>query len=188
MPPSNKKDIMNTNSQLSFPRLHNQIERALQKLEVASASIAGCAAVIMMILVALNALMRYFFASPISFQFHLTQYYLLVITTVMALPWGYRKGGAIQIRLLLDKLPASVVDPVMRLGLAVSAAYMLILAWKGYIKFQDALVDNEVVMGVIDWPVAWSWVWVPIGCGLLAVRLAVDATAPKLRHIGKDYE
>jgi hypothetical protein len=50
--------------------------------------------------------------------------------------------------------------------------------------FHKAYVDDEFVMGVIDWPVAWSWVWVPVGCLLLALRLLVDCTAPRLRAIG----
>lgn len=188
MLPSAEENIMSQKSQLALASFHHRIEKGLARIEVISASLAGCAVIVMMALVALNALMRYFFASPISFQYHVTQYYLLVITALMALPWGYRVGGAIQMRLVLDKLPHCVVGPITRLGLAASSAYMLALAWEGYLKFHEALVGNEMIMGVIDWPVAWSWIWVPMGCGLLAIRLVVDATAPKLRHIGNDHE
>lgn len=167
---------------------HARVNQSVAIVERIAATVAGCALLSMMVLVSLNALTRYFFNAPLSFQFHVTQFYLLVSTTMLALPWGYRKGGAIQIRLLLDNIPSPLANLTMRLGLLASAVYLFALAWQGYHQFHIALVENEVVMGVIDWPVAWSWVWIPIGCGLLAVRLLVDATAPTLRPISQSHD
>jgi TRAP-type C4-dicarboxylate transport system permease small subunit len=161
---------------------------ALARIENVAAIGAGCAMVAAMILVSLDAVMRHMFARPLTFQLHLTQYYLLVAMVMLALPWGYRMGGAIQIRLLLANLPQAIAEPVVRTGLLAAAVYLLALAWEAYFVFHDALVDDEVIMGVIDWPVAWSWIWVPIGCGLLAVRLVVDATSARLRPIGSAHD
>ncbi|UEM24493.1 TRAP transporter small permease (plasmid) [Skermanella mucosa] len=172
----------------AFPAFHGRVDQVLARVENVAAVGAGAAAVTAMVLVSLDVIMRYAFASPLTFQMYLTQYYLLVAMVMLALPWGYRTGGAIQIRLLLAALPAPLSDTITRIGLMVSAGYLLAVTWRGWLTFSEALANDEVIMGVIDWPVAWSWIWVPIGCGLLALRLVVDAAAPTLRPIGNAHD
>lgn len=169
---------------MGFARLHGRIDAVLSWAETLAAIAAGLILLSIMALVSLDAILRHVFAAPLTFQLHLTQFYLLVSATMLALAWGYRKGGAIQVRLLLDHIPLRISGPFMRVGLAVSAIYILALAWRAWNVFLKAWLHDEVVMGVIDWPVAWSWVWVPLGCMLLALRLLVDASAPQLRVIG----
>ncbi|WP_157928820.1 TRAP transporter small permease [Pararhizobium haloflavum] len=164
--------------------LHARIDRSLAIVENVAAIGAGAAMLGTMVLVSIDVVMRYVFSNPLTFQLHLVQFYLLVSMLMLALPWGYRNGGAIQIQLLTSVLPDRIVNPMVRIGLIAASVYLGALAYQGYKAFIQALTRGEVVMGVIDWPVAWSWVWIPIGCGLLALRLVVDATAPQLRPIG----
>lgn len=168
--------------------LHSRIDWALSRVEDVAVVIGGIAIVAAMLLVSADALLRYLFAAPLAFQLHVTEFYLLPAALMMALAWGYRNGGTIQIKLLVVVLPDWVVNPLMRVLLAVAAAYMAVLAWRSYFIFARAWNRNEVVMGVLDWPVSLSWVWIPVGCGLLAARLIVEATAPKLRPIGAAHE
>lgn len=167
--------------------IHGRLDQALIWIENVAAVIAGCAALATMVLVTCNAILRHFFASPLTFQHHLTQYYLLVMVTMLGLSWGYRTGGAIQIQLLINRLPALVVGPLIRIGLLASAGYIAAMTWHSYAEFHEAWEQGKLVMGVIDWPVAWSWVWIPLGCGLLALRLFLDATALRLRAIGASH-
>lgn len=167
-----------------FSTIHGYAESVLKKLENLAAVIAGTAVLAIMVLVTSDALLRHVFSAPLTFQYHLTKYYFLVILTMLGLSWGYRTGGAIQIRLLVDVLPHSIAEPMVRIGLLASSAYILVTAWRALLVFDRAWSQNSMVMGVIDWPVAWSWIWVPIGCGLLGIRLFLDATAPRMRRIG----
>ncbi|MEQ9815364.1 MAG: TRAP transporter small permease [Azospirillaceae bacterium] len=168
--------------------IHGRIDWVVSRIEDVCAIVAGCAVVAAMFLVSTDAILRHLFAAPLTFQLHLTEFYLLVMMVLLGISWGYRKGGTIQIKLLLVVLPRRVMEPVIRVGLAVAAVYLLGLAWRGYLVFERAWVEDEVVMGVVNWPVDLSWIWVPLGCGLLAIRLLVDATAPVLRPIGAAHE
>ena len=161
-------------------RLHQAIDHGLRRVETAAVVVAGGTLVIVMVLVSADAVLRRGLGRPLTFQLPLSENYLLVAMVMLALAWGYRRGGTIQVRLLLDLLPKALGDSVMRVGLVASSIYMLLLAWLAWAPFYRAWTHHEVIMGVIDWPVAWSWIWVPIGCGLLGIRLAVDATAPNL--------
>jgi TRAP-type C4-dicarboxylate transport system permease small subunit len=170
-------------------RLHRTIDHGLRRVENAAVVGAGGALVIVMVLVSVDAVLRRGLRRPLTFQLPLSENYLLVALVMLALAWGYRRGGTIQVRLLLDRLPKQVADSLLRVALAVSSIYMITLAWLAWAPFYRAWVNHEVIMGVIDWPVAWSWIWVPLGCGLLGIRLAVDATAsvpPTPGHHGKE--
>ncbi|MEX2630351.1 MAG: TRAP transporter small permease [Tistlia sp.] len=167
---------------------HAWIDRRLAVVETCGAIVAGVVLVAMMLLVSADAILRHAFSAPLTFQLTLTESYLLVAMAMLALPWGYRKGGTIQVRLLLDACPRAFNNVVIRIALLSASAYLAALAWFGWRRFHEAFVEGHVTMGVIDWPVDWSWVWVPIGCGLLSLRVLLDAVAPVLRPIGSDHE
>lgn len=169
---------------MTWAGIHRRADSALRLVENGFAILAGISLCIMAILVTVDVFMRYLFADPLAFQLHLISYYLLVAMFMLALPWGYRNGGAIQIRQLLDALPTGLARWMVRIGLIASFAYMTALAIQGFEGFWSAYVKSEVVMGVIDWPVAWSWVWIPIGCGFLALRVLLDGLAPVPPAIG----
>lgn len=173
---------------MAYAGWHGRIDRILSVIEAGAAVAAGAVLVVVMVLVSLDAILRHAFAAPLTFQLTLTEDYLLVAMVMLALPWGYRTGGAIQVRLLLDACPPRFGAAVVRVGLAAAAVYLASLAWWSWGRFAQAFAADEVKMGVIDWPVDWSWVWVPLGCGLLALRVLLDAAAPALRPIGSDHE
>ena len=162
---------------------HARLDRVLCWVENAAAASAGVALAAAMVLVSCDAILRHFFAAPLTFQFQLTESYLMVFGIMLALPWGYRTGGKIQVLMLLDALGPFLRSVLFRAGLIVSAVYMAVLGWRSFLVAQEAFANHELIMGVIDWPVGWSWIWVPVGCVLLAARLGLDAAAPVLPDI-----
>jgi TRAP-type C4-dicarboxylate transport system permease small subunit len=159
--------------------LHGQLERLFRPIEDLAEIIAGVMAVAAMLLVSADALLRYLFNAPLSFQYHLTENYVMVAMVMMPMAWGFRTGGYVRITGLIQPVPHAGRRLLIRAGLLVSAAYIAALAWVAGIQFLDAYQSDEVEFGVIDWPVAWSWVWVPVGLGLLTLRLLLAAFGPE---------
>jgi TRAP-type C4-dicarboxylate transport system permease small subunit len=151
-------------------QLLNRLARALLLVENSCAVIAAIALIAAVLLVGANAAGRHLFSAPIEFQLELTQTYLLVMLITLALPWGFRQGGFIRITLLAQWLPAQLWQGIYRVGLIFSAIYLGVLGFEAFVVFWEAWQKNHMIMGVIDWPVAWSWIWIPIGCWLLSVR------------------
>jgi TRAP-type C4-dicarboxylate transport system permease small subunit len=162
--------------------LHARLDRSLGWLENAALVVAGAAMVAAMVLTAVDAVARYALNSPLSFQQYLTENYLMVALVNLAFAWGFRTGGYIRIESLLLVLPKPIAMAIMRIGLLAGALFVATLAWMAGAKFVEAYVSNAVQFGEIDWSVSWSWVWVPIGCGLLAARLLLTAFGPE-RHL-----
>ncbi|MCO5157794.1 MAG: TRAP transporter small permease [Aquamicrobium sp.] len=158
--------------------LHALLDRSLCWLENVAAAFAGAIMLLAMVLVSLDALLRYIFGAPLTFQYYLTEKYLMVGMVALSLSWGFRTGGYIRIEGLVQALPRRPRTVILRVGLLLSAGYIAVLAWLGGAYFLSAVRKDEIVMGVIDWPVSWSWIWIPVGCGLLALRLLLIAIGP----------
>ena len=158
-----------------FKRTVGAADRALSAVENVLIVVGGAAIALAMVFVSSDAVMRHLFSAPLTFQYTLTESYLMVMGFSLALPWGYRTGGRIRIQLLLNTMPKGPRILLLRAGNILAAIYLTFICWQALGKTTDAFVKNDLMMGVIDWPVGWSWVWIPIGMFMLVLRLLVDA-------------
>lgn len=157
--------------------VYRRVDHVVRVLEDACAILAGIILLFMMVIVTLDAVGRYAFHAPIAFQYTLTEDYLMVAVVTLALSWGFRTGGFIRITGVTNLLPIGPRVLLFRFGLILSFLYVFALTWSGGAAFYKVWSTGEVRIGVIDWPVYLSWIWVPVGCGLLAARVLLSAFA-----------
>ncbi len=155
--------------------IYRLMDGVLRPIENAAAGIGGVMMLVAMVLMVADAVMRYLFKSPIEIASRLIEHYLLVAMFAMPLAWGFRTGGYIRIVAAVEMLPTALKNFTLRAGLLASSAYVGALAWTSGAHFLEVWRSGEVYVGVIDWSVAWSWIWVPVGLGLLAARLVLIA-------------
>lgn len=160
------------------PGIRGQLGRAYRFVEDTAAVIGGVMMLTAMVLTSLDAILRYTISSPLVFVSYLMQYYLLVGMLTMPMAWGFRTGGYIRISFLAARIPQPSRSIMLRAGMFLSGVYSLLLAWLGGRHYWDVFERGDVQMGVIDWPVSWSWIWVPIGMGLLAIRMFLISVGP----------
>lgn len=167
--------------------LYGLADRFLRALELIAILIAAVMLLATMILISADAGMRYLFKAPLLFQLTLTEDYLLVGLIMMALPWGFRTGGYIRIPAVPNLLPAAPRVLLLRAGLMLSAGYAALLTWQSWGEFWAAFISGHARLGVIDYPVWLSHIWVPTGLGLLSLRLMMVAIGPRQNlHIEHD--
>lgn len=166
------------------------LRTVLYNIENICAAVAGVFMLAAMLLIVIDTLMRYFFNAPFSFSYTLMEEYFLVIIFCLALPWSFRTGGYIRITGCVDLLPHGCRVFILRVGLLVSSLYTGALAWQGGKKFLNIYLTGEVKTGVIDWPLDLSWVWIPIGFSVLALRLFFTAIGPEgdLHHENEEVD
>jgi len=152
-------------------RGYGVLETALRKCEAAAAILGGVMMLLAMLLTSLDAILRYAFNAPLTFNYYLTENYLMVGMMLLPMAWGFRTGGYIRIMLLVERLSPIIRGLLLRMGLLVSCVYVAALAWLSGAHFFEIYQRGDIQMGVIDWPVSWSWAPVPLGLGLLALRL-----------------
>ena len=159
-------------------RVHRVVEVVLRPLELAAAIVGGLMMLAAMLLTTADALLRYGFDAPLSWNYYLTENYLMVGMICLPLAWGFRAGGYIRILALAQALPAAARSMLLRSGLLVGSIYIFMLAWLANGKFLEAWHTNLIDMGIWDWRVDLSWIWVPVGLALFGLRLVSTALGP----------
>jgi TRAP-type C4-dicarboxylate transport system permease small subunit len=158
--------------------LFGTLDACLRPLELIAAIIAGVMMLAAMVLTSFDALLRYGFDAPLTFNYYLTENYLMIGMLTMPLAWGFRSGGYIRVLGLTQLVRPALRDMMLRAGLVLSSAYVAALAWFAGVRFLENYRRGAVDMGIIDWPLSWSWIWVPVGLTLLALRLLATAIGP----------
>ncbi|WP_323032498.1 TRAP transporter small permease [Paracoccus sp. (in: a-proteobacteria)] len=161
--------------------LYTISHRFLSALENIAACIAGVMIFLAMVLTSADVLMRYVFGRPLAFTYHLTEFYLMVGMMVLPFSWGFRTGGYIRVMAICAKLPPFFANALLRLGLFASLLYTAGMCWLAIVKTAEHYQRGDVQMGVIDWPVWLSWLAIPVGLGLLTLRLLLTLIGPTAR-------
>lgn len=162
-------------------QFRNRLHLGLSRLEDVL-HVAGCLALAAVaLLINADVVLRMLFDEPVEIQFELTEIYLMPALAALSLSRVYRDGG----HLSLDVVP----EAVWRIGggavriavLLLSAGFVAALAVKSGQFAARAFARDEIEFGVIDWPLGWAYASVPLGAGVLALRLALDALSPPRR-------
>lgn len=151
--------------------------RLLRFLENAMAAVTYVALFAMMAFITIDALGRYLLRITPPDVFHLTELYLMPLVIFFAMAKTQRERGHVSVTLLNHFFSPALGSCVLA---AVFLGAGIICAMIAYASWQSAwphLANWRVTGGVVPWPTGLSRVIVPIGMGLLAVRLLVDTVA-----------
>lgn len=149
--------------------------KAFEGLENLLSWIASISVCMMMILVSTDAIGRYVFGTPLAFQFDFTTYYLMVIVGILALSWGERNGALIRITFATRYLSDAWKGPLYAVNNLLPAFVFGLMTVASGKRTYEVWHDGDVMFGVIDWPIWLSLIWVPIGAGVLTLRLVINA-------------
>ncbi|MGY6534140.1 MAG: TRAP transporter small permease [Pararhodobacter sp.] len=155
------------------------LERGLSFFDRAFLLVAQVAIVLMMVTICTDSLGRYLFNRPLRGAYEVTSLYLMVVLVFMAMPATYASGGHIRLDLFrssLARLPGMIPE---RLNALLAACAFGLVAWYAGGEAIDRFMQRRTTLGIIQFPLYWSYVWVPVGCTLLALRLALEVIFPQ---------
>lgn len=126
-----------------------------------------------MMIVTADVFMRYLFNAPFSWAYDLISLYLMAGIFFLGLSQAYASGAHVSV----DILQQMFSPTGKRLAEIVTAALALVafaaMAWLGYERALDAFESKDVMAGAIPWPTWPSIALMPLGAGLLVLRLIV---------------
>ncbi len=159
------------------------MSRALSLLDLAAMRIAQTSLLVMMLAISVDALGRYLFNSPLQGNFEFTSLYLMVILTFLGMPASYARGGMVRLDILsgpLSRLPWHLSE---RVNVFLAAAVFGFIAWHAGLEAFEKFEARDTTFGVIQFPIYWSYVWVPVGCALMFLRLAYEFVFPPAQAV-----
>ena len=142
-------------------------------------TLAILALVAMGISVCADAIGRYLFHSPLSGNYEFTSLYAMVVLAFMAMPGTYASGGHIRMEAFAPALRRIPWNASERLNIAFGFAAFGLLAWVSGQEAFHKFATRETTLGSIQFPMYWSYVWVPLGSAWLTARLVFEFFYPQ---------
>lgn len=151
------------------------LEKGLCKIED-TLHLAGCLCLVAIAaLINADILMRLVANRPVQIQFELTELYLMPALATLSLSRVFRDGGHLALEFMPDHLPGWFGAAISKLRLLLPAAFFAAVTYMSGEFALDAILHGDVEYGVVDWPLGWAYAVVPLGCGVLVLRLLHDA-------------
>ena len=122
-----------------------------------------------------DILLRILFNEPVQIQFELTELYLMPALATLSLSRVFREGGHLAIDFVPETLLGRFGQMVAILRLLLPAAFFAAVTYMSGKFALSAIMHGEIKYGVIDWPLGWAYIVIPLGCGVLVLRLIHDA-------------
>jgi TRAP-type C4-dicarboxylate transport system permease small subunit len=101
---------------------------------------------------------------------------------------AYASNAHVNVDILQQKLPASGIRLAEVVTCAVGIVVFSLITWFGWQRAVESYKAADVMAGAIPWPMWPSIGLVPIGAGLLTLRLALHLVAHILSLLtGRDF-
>ena len=150
-------------------------EKVIRKLELVMNYISCIALIAMMLLLTFDTAGRYILSKPIQGSYEITELVLMIAVVFLALSNCFKIGDQVKIDFFYQKFPLKVrviLDGIMYIFCALAFILIGFLGWE---LAYDAVKHNEQTFGVISIPMVFSYIWIPIGVGVLAIRLFFES-------------
>ena len=132
---------------------------ALMEKTFAFLSMAGIG--LMLIIIFLQVVSRYFFHYTASYSEELSRY-LFVWVTFLSLPVVSRQGGHMVVGLLTERFTGERLRRLKIAGCLCSIAFLAVMVWQGIRMVQLAVWQTSPAMEI---PMSYMYISIPLGCG-----------------------
>ncbi len=153
---------------LKINKLHSALDNFL-------AYISAAIIFLMMVNISADAAGRYIFNYPILFTYELVEKYFLPASILLILSNAYQRGSHVNVSVFVDMMPRKLKLWFSTVMAAASAVLVSYIFWIGLLKTMSAFRENEYSVGYYYWPIWVSEIIVPIGFGMLAMRLILTS-------------
>ncbi|GGF68980.1 C4-dicarboxylate ABC transporter permease [Azorhizobium oxalatiphilum] len=126
-----------------------------------------------MVIVASDVFMRYVFNSPFAWAYDLISLYLMAGVFFLAVSQAYGAGAHVSVDILQQTFPPRAKRLSECVTCIVGLVAFALVARFSFDRALDAYQSQDVIAGSIPWPTWPSIALVPLGTGLLCLRLAV---------------
>ena len=148
-------------------------ERALRVIETIGVSLAGVMMFLIMLVVVADVVLRYFFNAPLSWSYELISLYLMVGLFFFALSDTLAANAHVCVDILQLYLPKRLRHACEFIGYACVIPVFAGIFYMSVIRTWESYQGAEVLAGHIAWPTWLASVCVPLGVGVILLRMVL---------------
>lgn len=166
----------------------DRVLKALGAVEKVASTIAAAFMFVIMVIVFADVVMRYGFNKPFAWAYDLIALYLMAGVFFLVLSDAHAKRAHVSVDILQQKFPPALVRISEIVTCIVGIAVFSLITWLGWQRAVDSFIARDVMAGAIAWPMWPSIGLVPLGAGLITLRLVLHLVG----HVaslatGRDY-
>ena len=148
------------------------IFKVLGTIEKIASTIAAAFMFAIMMIVFSDVIMRYAFNKPFSWAYDLISMYLMAGVFFLVLSEAYTSRAHVSVDILQQKFPPAMIRLSEIVTCIVGMTVFSLIAYLGILRTVDSYQSADVMAGAIPWPMWPSIGLVPLGAGLITIRLA----------------
>lgn len=148
-------------------------ERVLRVLETIGVSVAGIMMFLIMLVVVGDVVLRYFFNSPLSWSYELISLYLMVGLFFFALSDTLAANAHVCVDILHLCMPVRLRHASEFIGYACVIPVFAGIFYMSVLRTWESYQGAEVLAGHIAWPTWLASVCVPLGVGVILLRMVL---------------
>ncbi|MGY3488858.1 TRAP-type C4-dicarboxylate transport system permease small subunit [Bradyrhizobium sp. USDA 4011] len=145
--------------------------RALAAIEKIVSTIAAVFMFAIMIIVFSDVIMRYAFNKPFSWAYDLISIYLMAGIFFLVLSEAYASHAHVSVDILQQKFSPAMIRVSEIVTCVVGIAVFSLITYLGFLRAVDSFRSADVMAGATPWPMWPSIGLVPLGAGLITIRL-----------------
>lgn len=149
------------------------LRRLLSRIEWCCDTIVVILMAMIMLIAVADVMMRYVFNSPFSWTYDLISLYLMVGLFYLALSSVFANHGHISVDILNAHMPLRLRRCCEIAICATALVFFALITETGTERAWESYTNADVVAGVIPWPTWPSIALVPLGAGLMTLRLGL---------------
>lgn len=150
------------------------IERIHQVLSGCERFLNKVAAVMLfaiMLVVVCDVFLRYFFNAPLAWSYELISLYLMVGLFFFALSDTLNHNGHVSVDILHNYMPSPLRHLAECVAYGCASLVFIGIFYVSLIRTYESFIGGDVMAGGIAWPTWVSYAAVPLGCGLMLLRM-----------------
>ncbi|MBI5969181.1 MAG: TRAP transporter small permease [Deltaproteobacteria bacterium] len=149
------------------------IARTQRSIEKGACYTAAGLVFIMIFPTSVDVILRYLFNAPLPEIFQLTEF-MMVGVVYLAISYVQALKDHIKIEIVTSWLPKKAQEALDLFGYLVGLFIFSIIAWQSGRQAWEAWVTQDYTMGIVQFPVWPAKSILPLGVGLLCLRLILD--------------
>lgn len=149
-------------------------EHLLEKVEDTFVNIGLVGLFVMMVLVSMNAVMRYLFASPVPGAIEITELYLMPMVIFLVAASLQRREGNVNVNLLKKRFRDEFKTLIDLFARGITLIIFFVIANSAGGRMWEAFNRGWKTIGVIEFPVYISWLIMTVGLLTFCIRLTLQ--------------
>lgn len=157
-----------------------RLDKWLQALERATTFVALILMLAIMLIIVADVFMRYVMNRPFPWAYDLVSMYLMGGLFFFVLSDAYRTHSHVSVDILQLKMSPTMLRASELVTAVLGLVVFALLFYAGAQRAWESYVNRDVVAGAIHWPTWVSDILVPIGAGMITLRLALHVVVRAL--------